>query len=331
MKKAVEQTRTTLIQILANGQFHSGQMLGERLGISRAAIANHIKALNALGIEIFSVKGRGYKLDKPLNMLSAEKILGRTKFTQAEQLHIANIIGSTNDYIKQNLSQLPSGFCCIAEAQTKGRGRRGRTWVSPYGASIYLSMNWKFSGGYQSMAGLSLLIGLSINRTLIDLGIKSAKLKWPNDVYVNNKKLAGILIEVEGQVGGDTHAIIGLGLNVSLPNDIKGIDQPFIDLQSLSSSHFDRNEIVAYLLNHLNEMLVEFERNGLLPFLDEYKASDLFSNKPVRLISGNNEVLGFSRGINETGALLVEVDGVVNAHYGGEIFGEEISVRPQGC
>jgi BirA family biotin operon repressor/biotin-[acetyl-CoA-carboxylase] ligase len=190
-------------------------------------------------------------------------------------------------------------------------------------------MNWKFGGGYQSMAGLSLLIGLSINRTLNDLGINSAKLKWPNDVYVNNKKLAGILIEVEGQVGGDTHAIIGLGLNVSLPNDIKGIDQPFIDLQSFSSTHYDRNEIVAYLLNHLNEMLVAFERHGLTPFFDEYKASDLFCNKPVRLISGNNEVLGISRGINETGALLVEVDGVVGAHYGGEISGEEISVRPQ--
>ncbi|GBL06130.1 bifunctional biotin--[acetyl-CoA-carboxylase] ligase/biotin operon repressor BirA [Glaciecola sp. KUL10] len=329
MKKAVEQTRTSLIQILANGEFHSGQVLGERLGISRAAIANHIKALQSLGIEVFSVRGRGYKLDKPLNMLSADKILENTKFTQRNQLHIANIIASTNDYIKDHLSNLSSGFCCIAEAQTKGRGRRGRTWVSPYGANIYLSMNWKFSGGYQSIAGLSLLIGLSINRTLNDIGINSAKLKWPNDVYINSKKLAGILVEVEGQVGGDTHAIIGLGLNVSMPTDTKGIDQPFIDLQSLSSTHFDRNEIVAYLLNHLNEMLVEFERCGLTPFLDEYKASDLFCDKPVRLISGTNEVLGISRGINETGALLVEIDGVISAHYGGEISGNEISVRTQ--
>ena len=328
MKKAVEKTRTSLIQILSNGEFHSGQKLGQELGISRAAIANHIKALQGLGVDIFSVKGRGYKLDKPLNMLSASKILAKTKFTQHYQLHIANIIGSTNDYIKNNLHQLPQGFCCIAEAQTKGRGRRGRKWISPYGASVYLSMNWKFSGGYQSMAGLSLLIGLAIKRTLVELGIEDAKLKWPNDVYVSNKKLAGILVEVEGQVGGDTHAIIGLGLNVALPTDVKGIDQPFIDLQTLSSSIDDRNTIVSVLLNHLNEMLVEFEGTGLKPFLEEYRASDLFCDKPVKLISGNNQVFGISRGINEMGALLVEVDGEISAHYGGEIMGEEISVRP---
>lgn len=326
MKRNAEHIRTAVIEILSDGEFHSGSAIGERLGLSRSAVANHIKAIMSLGIDVFSIKGRGYKAVNPITMLNKAHILKLSRYLEPSKLDVENVIESTNDYLKQRLPDIPQGFCCTAEAQTKGRGRRGRKWVSPYGASVYLSMGWRFSGGYQSMAGLSLLVGLAINRSLKQFSVNNAQLKWPNDVYVNAKKLAGILVEVEGQVGGDTYAIIGIGINLNLPNDIDDIDQPFIDLSEVSSQPIDRNALIASLVDNLHEMLIEFEVKGLSVFLKEWQQADLFFGKQVTLVSGTNEVNGISKGINDAGALLVD-DGVqVSAHYGGEI-----SVRERLC
>ena len=319
MKKNAEIIRTRLIKILADGQFHSGENLGKVVGVTRSAIANHMKNLLKLGVDVFSVKGRGYKLSSPLNMLDENLILSLSKTLHKGELHVANIIASTNDYVKTRLPDVAQGFSCTAEAQTKGRGRRGRTWISPYGASVYLSMGWRFSGGYQSMAGLSLLVGIAINRCLQKMKINDAKLKWPNDVYVQGKKLSGILIEVEGQVGADTFAVIGIGINVCLPQDLEGIDQPFIDLQTVCAQTIDRNLLIARVIDQLREMLLEFEQHGLKPFMQEWQSADLFYDKPIKLIAGNNQITGISKGINDTGALMLETNGHITAHYGGEI------------
>ena len=319
MRKKAAKARSLLIQQLANGEFNSGEVLGALIGVSRSAIANHIKYLNEIGLDVFSVKGRGYRLAEPIELLDKNEILNLIGQSNEDSLAVMSVIDSTNTYVKDRLHELPQGFVCLAEAQTSGRGRRGKTWVSPFGSSIYMSMAWTFKGGYQSMAGLSLLVGIAINRSLKQLGVKDCKLKWPNDVYHNLKKLAGILVEVEGQVGSDASAVIGIGININLPNNVSEIDQPFIDLVSITNEPVRRNELAALIILTLTEMLKEFENKGLSPFLSEWREADLFYNEYIYLESGNNRIHGLSKGINEGGALLLENAGKVTPHHGGEI------------
>ena len=319
MRKKAAQTRSLLIKQLANGDFNSGELLGELVGVSRSAVANHIKYLTNIGLDVFSVKGRGYRLASPLQLLDQNKISALLGQQSTNVVEVVSIIDSTNTYVKEHLHKLPQGYVCLAEAQTHGRGRRGKTWVSPFGSSIYMSMAWTFKGGYQSMAGLSLLVGIAINRSLKTMGIKDCKLKWPNDVFHNCRKLAGILVEVEGRVGSDASAVIGIGINVDLPNAVSDIDQPFVDLVSITQKPVDRNELVALIILTLTQMLKEFEVKGLAPFLSEWREADLFYNEYVYLESGSNRIHGLSKGINEGGALLLENAGKVTPHHGGEI------------
>ncbi|MFC3123350.1 bifunctional biotin--[acetyl-CoA-carboxylase] ligase/biotin operon repressor BirA [Agaribacter flavus] len=319
-KVEINRIRTKIVSILSKGSFVSGEDLAQTLNLSRSAISNHIKALVALGLDIYTVKGRGYKLSQAIVMLDANKISSLINKPSAETLiHIENIISSTNDVLKKDAVNLQNGACILAEAQTAGRGRRGRTWVSPFGASIYMSMLWRFESGYQSMAGLSLVIGIAVIRTIAGLGYASCQLKWPNDVYANQKKLCGILIEVEGQVGGSTDAIIGIGVNVQLPSDIEGIEQAYTDLSTVAGRSIDRNELAARLIENVWQILPVFEQEGLRPFLPEWEQADLFYNQAVELMSGNQRIKGVCKGVDSSGALLLENEGSIKSYHGGEI------------
>lgn len=325
-KESIQRIRTLLLKTLQDGEFHSGEHLATRFELSRSAISNHVKALSELGLEIFSVKGRGYKLANPIELLSRAQIshhisaIGKDK---TSLIQVENLVTSTNDIIKSCLQTAESGFCCLAEAQSAGRGRRGKTWVSPYASSLYFSMLWRFSSGYQAMAGLSLMVGVIVNDTLQELGVGQCQLKWPNDIYINNQKLAGILIEVEGQVGASASAIIGIGVNISLPRNVQGIDQAFTDLHSISEDAIGRNKFAAILIQNLWQALPLFEKEGMKPFISRWQQADLYNNKEIKLLAGDNVIYGLSRGIDETGALLLEINGKVKAFHGGEI-----SVRP---
>ncbi|MDT0596668.1 bifunctional biotin--[acetyl-CoA-carboxylase] ligase/biotin operon repressor BirA [Glaciecola petra] len=323
-----QQLRTELLNCLNDGNFHSGEALAEQFGLSRSAISNHIKALGHLGLEIFSVKGRGYQLATKIDLLSHNSICKGMQVEQASLVQVENIVSSTNDILKQQSQELSqeqskNGMVCLAEAQTDGRGRRGRKWVSPYGASLYFSMLWQFDNGYQAMSGLSIMVGVVLNNTLAQFGVTSSRLKWPNDVYGNNKKLAGILIEVEGQADASVSAIIGIGLNLRLPNDLQGIDQAFTDLSDLLEKPFSRNELSKKLIENLWLALPVFEAQGLNPFIEDWDEADLYKNQEVVLISGDKRVKGVARGIDNSGALLLETDQKIKPYYGGEI-----SVRP---
>ncbi|MGK0373327.1 MAG: BirA family biotin operon repressor/biotin-[acetyl-CoA-carboxylase] ligase [Glaciecola sp.] len=327
--KNTQTFRTQLLQKLEDGSFHSGEMLANEFHLSRSAISNHIKALNKLGLDIYSVKGRGYKLATGIELLSQNKILAAlsaSNRSKALLIQVENLVTSTNDIVKaksQETQDVGSGYCCLAEAQSAGRGRRGRTWVSPYASSLYFSMLWRFASGYQAMAGLSLMVGVVVNETLKSLGLKTCQLKWPNDIYYDHQKLAGILIEVEGQVGGSTSAIIGIGVNIHLPSKVQGIDQAFTDLHSISEYPISRNNFAAALIQNLWEALPIFEKEGMAPFMPKWQAADLYYQKEVKLLVGEKSIMGISRGIDPTGALLLDIKGNVQAFHGGEI-----SVRP---
>ena len=323
MKLSVDKTLTYIVSALAEGHFCSGEVFAEQLGLSRTAVSNYIKSLNELGLDIYSVQGKGYKLAKPLILLNKESILVQLKQAVSDKLIVLNVIDSTNQYIKDHQAQLPNGFVCLAEAQTSGRGRRGRNWVSPYGASLYLSMHWAFTMGYQALNGLSLVVGVAVIEALKKTGILHAKVKWPNDIYVHGKKLAGILIEVEGQIGAACSGVIGIGINVDLPDSMTQIDQPFTDMQSLLQHNIDRNKFAALLIDELLVTMSTFEKSGLEPFIAPWQAADVYANKPIKLLIGQNTIEGIARGIDNSGAILIETPEGLRAYQGGEI-----SVRP---
>jgi len=205
----------TLISILADGEFHSGEQLGESLGMSRAAINKHIQTLRDWGVDVFTVPGKGYSLPEPIQLLDETFI--RREVAQGS-VAVLPVIDSTNQYLLDRLAGLQSGDACVAEYQQAGRGRRGRKWVSPFGANLYISMYWRLEQGPAAAIGLSLVIGIVMTEVLRDLGADQVRVKWPNDLYLNDRKLAGILVELTGKTGDAAQIVIGAGANLAMRN-----------------------------------------------------------------------------------------------------------------
>lgn len=306
----------TLINILSDGEFHSGEQLGEQLGMSRAAINKHIQTLRDWGIDVFTVPGKGYSLPEPIQLLDEAFILSQIS---EGTVTVLPVIDSTNQYLLDRFDQLKSGDACIAEYQQAGRGRRGRQWFSPFGTNLYLSMYWRLEQGPAAAIGLSLVIGIVIAEVLQRLGAPDVRVKWPNDLYLNDKKLAGILVELTGKTGDAAQIVMGAGINLAMKSVVSEVvNQGWINLQQVGLN-IDRNKLAVSLINELRQALVHFEREGLTPFLSRWQKLDNYINRPVKLIIGEREVFGIARGINEQGGLLLEQDGVIKAWVGGEI------------
>lgn len=311
----------TLIGLLADGEFHSGEQLGEQLGMSRAAINKHIQTLKDWGIDVFTVTGKGYSLPAPMQLLDEETIMAQLK---EKRLAVIPVIDSTNQYLLERMDSLQSGDACVAEYQQAGRGRRGRQWFSPFGSNLYLSLYWRLDQGPMAAMGLSLVIGIVIAEVLQSLGAKDVRVKWPNDLYLNDRKLAGILVELTGKTGDAAQLVIGAGINLAMRSPDAGIvNQGWINLQE-AGVNVDRNTLTAHLINNIRESLPIFEREGLAPFIDRWGELDNFINRPVKLLIGDKEIPGIARGIDQQGGLILEQDGVRKSWVGGEI-----SLRPQ--
>ncbi|MCH9272271.1 MULTISPECIES: bifunctional biotin--[acetyl-CoA-carboxylase] ligase/biotin operon repressor BirA [Pantoea] len=309
-----------LIDILADGEFHSGEQLGETLGMSRAAINKHIQTLKSWGLEVYTVTGKGYSFPAPLQLLNEQKILGQ--LSQAD-IAVIPVIDSTNQYLLERMHSLPSGSVCLAEYQQAGRGRRGRHWFSPFGTNLYMSMYWRLEQGPAAAMGLSLVIGIIMAETLRSLGAQDVRLKWPNDIYLHDRKLAGILVELTGKTGDAAQIVIGAGINLAMRTaEAAQINQGWINLQEAGVT-INRNELAATLINRLREALPVFEQEGLTPFVTRWAELDNFINRPVKLLIGEREVHGIARGIDNQGGLQLEQDGKIQSWVGGEI-----SLRP---
>ncbi|USD65416.1 bifunctional biotin--[acetyl-CoA-carboxylase] ligase/biotin operon repressor BirA [Vibrio sp. SCSIO 43136] len=307
-----------LVELLADGEFHSGEALGHTLGVSRAAISKHIKSIQSLGLDVFSVPRKGYKLTQPISLLCSEKISPLIE----RPVSVFPVIDSTNQYLMDQMGSLDSGHVCLAEYQSSGRGRRGRTWVSPFATNLYMSMYWRLEAGMAAAMGLSLVIGIATTEALDSLGYDGVKLKWPNDIYYQDTKLAGILVEMSGQAGGAAELVIGLGLNVAMPeSETEAIDQPWTALEKLSAGSLpiDRNELAATILQHWQQALAQYEGMGMSAFIERWNRFDNYVGRPVTLLMGPNQVTGIVQGINEQGAVLIETDKGVEAFIGGEI------------
>ncbi|MDT9587709.1 MAG: bifunctional biotin--[acetyl-CoA-carboxylase] ligase/biotin operon repressor BirA [Candidatus Arsenophonus melophagi] len=309
-----------LIQILSDGSRHSGKKLGELLGITQSTIDQHIHTLRQWGIQVIVNNNLGYQLVKKIDLLDYELIFGLVRHGN---IIVKSVINSTNQYLLESIDQLNSGDVCIAEYQTFGRGRRGRYWVSPFGCNINLSLYWHLHRGPTTAIGLSLVVGIVIAETLNKIIGNNIKLKWPNDLYLNEKKIAGILIEMISSPGNTAHIVIGIGLNVSMScNDIKKSNQEWTNLEQDGVS-IERNIIASQIILALRHELVQFEKYGFIPFIKRWLVLDNFLHKKVKLHIGNQIEIGIVKGINEYGAILLEQNCKIFSY-----IGDEISLRP---
>ncbi|EGA69196.1 bifunctional biotin--[acetyl-CoA-carboxylase] synthetase/biotin operon repressor [Vibrio sinaloensis DSM 21326] len=308
--------KLSILRALAQGGFHSGEELGEKLGVSRAAISKHIKGIQSWGVDIYRVQGKGYQLAQPMQLLD-EHVLSK-QFDRLVEL--IPVIDSTNQYLLNKVDSLECGAVCLAEYQSAGRGRRGREWVSPFGANLYMSMFWRLDAGMAAAMGLSLVVGVAVVEALEELGMHGVKLKWPNDLYYQDRKLAGILVEMSGQAGGAASLVIGMGMNLMMPERVDGITQPWASLNEVARPHnLDRNQLAITLIKTLHQALSDYELKGMQGFVERWNRLDNFLGRPIKLIIGPREISGLCRGINEQGAVLLETERGIESFIGGEI------------
>nr|WP_321240567.1 bifunctional biotin--[acetyl-CoA-carboxylase] ligase/biotin operon repressor BirA [uncultured Tolumonas sp.] len=314
--KQLNSRQQALLAVLADGAFHSGEQIGAELGISRAAISQQIKSLRLLGLEIFSITGKGYRLNTPLELLNTETL---QHLAVGAPIHTCAVIDSTNQYMMAQLERWQKGECVLAESQTAGRGRRGRQWHSPFGSQFIMSMYWRLDDGPSAAMGLSLAIGVAVVQALESAGYRDLSLKWPNDIYMARRKLAGILVEMSAAVGGICHLVIGVGVNLNLPDAvIAQLDQPCAHLAE-QPVVVDRNQLSATIIRALRNALVLFEQQGLTAFLMDWNRLDIFMQQPVKVLLGNQVIHGIYCGIDGQGNMLLQDQDGMHKFVGGEI------------
>jgi len=320
----------SVLMLLADGEFHSGPALGRATSRTRTAVWKAIQALQETGLEIYSVRGKGYRLARPVEMLSRERILAQLDETTQQAVQPLDVLGeidSTNAYLLELARQgKRSGHACIAECQHAGRGRRGRQWVSPLGGNLYLSLLWRFDAGVSALGGLSLAMAVAVMRVLREQGLASARLKWPNDILVAGQKLAGILLELSGEAAGPCAVVVGVGLNIRTPaSQMSTVEQPWIDLETALGKTVSRNDLAAQLLRELSRAMTQFAQSGLAPFMDEWQQWDVLAGNEITLDLPTGPLRGVARGVDQNGALLLARDGELQRHHSGEVSVRRVS------
>lgn len=307
-----------LLMLLAEGESYSRQKLTALLALNDAQLSQQIRTLRQQGIRLATQNGQ-VRLLPQLQRLDADYL---SKALTPYQVHIKPVIDSTNQYLMDNLAQLNKGDLCLAEHQTAGRGRRGRQWISPFAGQIILSFYWTLEAR-KPIEGLSLVIGMAITDVLRQAGAP-VSLKWPNDILLNGRKLAGILVEIVKTKEGKLHLIVGIGLNLSLPKEENHIDQPWAELIEVLPD-LDRNRLINQLVQHIYAYLSVFEQKGITPeWQKKWMESDEFFNKEVVIITEKEKIIGIEQGIDERGRLQLMVN---NGTEWLKFNGGEVSLR----
>lgn len=320
--KKINPQLNKLVSILNDGTFHDGDALGESLTITRAAIWKMIKKLKGYGVNVESVKGKGYRLLSPLSLLDAQKI---NIVCMSSNIRVAcfESITSTNDYFKTLVPSAKNALdVCLAESQTMGRGRFNRTWYSPFAQNIYLSCRYLLDKELSELGGLSLVASLSIVECLQKLGYDiNALVKWPNDVMCFQKKLAGILIEVKAEAHGLCEVVIGIGVNVNFSATHSSmINQSVTSLSEITGQFCNRTDLAIQLIEQLFTDLQLFERVGWSVFKKRWEAIDYLQGQQIVLLQGEKKIDGTAVGVNEQGYLLLQQPGgTIKSFSSGEV------------
>lgn len=318
-----------MVTILSDMKIHSGNSLGEHLGVTRAAVWKLIKKMqDEFGVDVRSIAGSGYQLVHPIDLIDKQQIdrllSAATPLSSPINITVLDSCTSTNDEAMVGAQSGASSLSVwISEHQRAGRGRRGKQWMSPLLGNIYCSILWRTTGGVQSLEGLSLVIGIAIAQALEKMGVSRVKLKWPNDIWVDDKKLGGILIEIVGDPIGQCAVVIGFGLNIRLNPTMKsGVTQEIISLTE-EIGEVNRNETITLIIREIAVYLENHSRNGFSSFLDQWSHFDALIGREVIVASVVESIAGRCEGVSPRGALLLNVNGELQ-----EIYAGEISVRP---
>ncbi|RMG37407.1 MAG: biotin--[acetyl-CoA-carboxylase] ligase [Gammaproteobacteria bacterium] len=313
-----------LLGLLSDGRFHSGESLAEKLDCSRSAIWKQVDSLRkTTGLDIQAVAGRGYRLDRPLELLERARILEHLPPRLRDGLgglRIEAVVDSTNEEALRGAAQgLERPMVWLAEQQRRGRGRRGRRWYSPYGRNLYLSLAYPFDIPMARLAGLSLAMGVAVCEALEGEGLRGHGVKWPNDIYWNNAKLGGLLIEIQGEASGPVNVVMGLGVNLDLGGKIPDwIEQSVADL-SMAGLDCSRNRLTGKLLESLLLSCESFAADGLAPFLPRFESMDICCGREVVVESAGDCIEGVAAGVDRDGALRLDCQGTVRVIHGGEV------------
>jgi BirA family biotin operon repressor/biotin-[acetyl-CoA-carboxylase] ligase len=263
--------------------------------------------------------------------LSAERIRSAIASPLLAKLRGLTVLEETKS-TNAALARLPAtqqhAHVVLAECQTGGRGRRQRAWYSPAGGNIYMSLGWRFESGQTSLSTLPLVVAICVSQALRRTGLVDYGIKWPNDILADGKKLAGILVEMQSTGSEPVMAVIGIGLNVSMPATDTGelekvIDRPWTDLESQLPPEAgvpDRNQLISLMLEALLPALEQFETSGFEPFTETWQTLDLLDGKRVLLDHAERYVAGIGRGVDADGGLLLEIEGQgLQAFHSGEV------------
>jgi BirA family biotin operon repressor/biotin-[acetyl-CoA-carboxylase] ligase len=313
-----------LAALLADRQTHSGETIARQLGCSRTAVWKHVERLRAHGIEIDAVAGQGYRMREPLDLLNQAAILDALDPEAAAalgSLHIAGVVDSTNDWLLALPPGQRHGMALLAERQTAGRGRRGRSWVSPYARNLYLSLGWTFESGAAQLGCLPLLVALAACDALDRAGLEGHGVKWPNDLLLDGRKLGGCLVEIQGDASGPCHAVMGIGINLRMPESLleaQGINQPWADLGDALPG-LSRNRMASLLLGAMLVRVGLFAQTGFAPLREAWQQRDALAGLEVELQHATGAVRGRVLGISDYGALRLQLPSGTAEYTAGEV------------
>lgn len=306
-----------LLTLLADGNFHSGNELGAAAGISRAAVWKRLQGATAeFGLELQSVPGKGYRLSHPLSLIDLNALHANFPYLP---IFAYDSISSTNEYAKKMLATQPAPLAILAEHQTLGRGRRGRKWNSPYAQNLYLSYAWPVTRGMAQIDGLSLVAGLAVVRAVEQVVGTTAQLKWPNDVLINNAKVAGILLELVGDPADLCSVVIGIGVNLNMTSTNQAIDQEWTSLALETGKQVDRTQFAQSVLESLDVYLEKQKNCGFSSLKNEWLSVHGWQGREVVLSVGNELVQGRITGLGDKGEICLLVDGQERLFIGGEL------------
>jgi BirA family biotin operon repressor/biotin-[acetyl-CoA-carboxylase] ligase len=315
-----------LLQLLADGGVHSGESLAAQLHLTRAGVWKGVERLRALGIEVEALPRRGYRLPRPVELLDSERIRAELAADRLAHLHSLELlfeVGSTNTRLLSSAPPPPrTADVCIAELQHTGRGRLGRRWIAAFGGGVAMSLGWTCSDVVRTLPALSLGVGVAVSRGLTRAGAAGIKLKWPNDIWFEGRKLGGVLIELRAEAGGPAHVVIGVGVNVSLPaevrREIEAGGAAAAAVADACEQPASRNMVAGAILDELLSMLLQYERFGFAAFRDAWTALDGLNGRPAQVLVGDSVVSGIARGVDADGALLLETKERMQRFVSGE-------------
>ena len=314
-----------MLKILADGEFHSGERLAEEFGLSRAAVWKHVRKLVRWGLSVESVSGRGYRLAAPLELLDADALrhaLSADSRFALDCLDVFIEVDSTNALLLQHPPSSPDALrICIAEWQSQGRGRLERRWNSPLASGLCLSAAWTYAGSPGDLSALSLAAGVAVADAIAACCGVQPKLKWPNDLVFDGRKLGGILVESRFEAQGRCSVVVGVGINIALPvqllEELSDWPGGAIDLRT-AGALVSRQALAVAVAGALGVLLSQLQDTGPGAWLARWRELDLLNGRPVRVRSDAHSLEGIAAGIDDDGALLVSVAGDVRRILAGD-------------